>query len=174
MPKGMQAIYTQVLSADAVGISFNNIPQTFTDLKILASVRDSRNSFAGQSDMWIRFNGDSSSLYSLTIYRGDGSTGRTSFQRSNQTELWIGDTNTALQSANTFATNDIYIPNYTTTLFKQIICDSATETSATGDAALSFHSGLYRSSAPITSIRIESIAPNIKASSTFTLYGISR
>lgn len=174
MPKGMQAIFTQTLSADAVGISFNNIPQTFKDLKILASVRDSRNSFAGQSDMWIRFNGDSNANYSIIIQRGDGTTGTTAFQRTAQTEMWIGDTNTALQTTNAFGTNDIYISNYTSNSFKQVCCDAVTETNATGDAADSLHAGLWRKSEPITSIRIESIAPNIKANSTFTLYGISR
>ena len=43
MTIAMQPIYTQTIGATAGGIVFNNIPQTFTDLKVVVSTRTNAN-----------------------------------------------------------------------------------------------------------------------------------
>jgi len=60
------------LSASTSSVDFTNIPQTFTDLIIVASARYvSTNTGQG---LGIRFNGDTTSNYSFTILEGNGST----------------------------------------------------------------------------------------------------
>jgi hypothetical protein len=72
MPKGMQAIYSQTFSGGAGQVNFNNIPQTYTDLKVVVSQRNgSANSY---EPMAFRFN-STDSVYTNTAAYGDGSYG---------------------------------------------------------------------------------------------------
>ena len=166
----MQAIYTQVLASSAGTVNFNNIPQTNTDLMIVASTRCDYAAIrlAGA----IRFNADASSVYSDTMFNGDGSSVASS--RSQTSFSYLLETTGTSATANTFSSNTIYIPNYTSTAFKQYISDCVSEHN--GASAVQYlYAGLYRSNAPITSISLfPGGGANFIANSTFTLYGISR
>jgi hypothetical protein len=169
MPKGMQAIYTRVLSSSVSSITFNNIPQTYTDLKIVTSVRCDFAAvrLAGA----IRFNGDASSLYSDTIVSGDGASA--SSGRSQTTFGYTSETTGTTATANVFANNDIYIPNYTSTMFKQYLSDSSSE--HIGNQGNFLYAGLYRANSRITSITLfPGGGANFIANSKFTLYGIGK
>jgi hypothetical protein len=170
MAKGMEAIYTQVLTSSAATVNFNNIPQTNTDLMIVASTRCDFAAvrIAGA----IRFNADASSVYSDTLFAGDGS--NPSSGRSQTSFSYLLETTGTSATANTFGSNTIYIPNYTSTTFKQYISDCVGEHNGT-NVNQTFYAGLYRSNAPITSISLfPGGGANFIANSTFTLYGISR
>jgi hypothetical protein len=170
MAKGMEAIYTQVLATSSGTVNFNNIPQTNTDLMIVASTRCDFAAIriAGA----IRFNADSTSLYSDTILAGDGSS--PSSGRSQTTFSYLLESTGTTATSNAFATNTIYIPNYTSSSFKQYISDCVAEHNAT-NVNQTMYAGLYRSNSPITSISLfPGGGANFIANSTFTLYGISR
>lgn len=174
MTIAMQPIYTQTVGSGGVGIvSFNNIPQTFTDLVIQMSVRTTRNNYPADN-LLAQINNDGSSLYSSSFVYGNGSTvssGRTSGQTSLRDAILInGDTATA----NTFGTAQITIPNYTSSNFKSVIVDGVSEdNSSTGLPWLA--AGLYRSTNPITAILFSpQNSPLIKQYSTFTIYGITK
>jgi hypothetical protein len=63
MTIAMQPIYTQTVgSGGATSITFNSIPQTFTDLKLSISIRGADSAL---TEPWIRFNGDSVSIFSF-------------------------------------------------------------------------------------------------------------
>jgi hypothetical protein len=170
MAKGMEAIYTQVLTSSAGTVNFNNIPQTNTDLMIVASTRCDFASIriAGA----IRFNSDASSVYSDTLLTGDGSSAASG--RSQTSFSYLIESTGTSATANTFGSNTIYIPNYTSTAFKQYASECISEHNGT-NVNQTLYSGLYRSNAPITSLSLfPGGGANFIANSTFTLYGISR
>ena len=173
MTIAMQPIYTQTVGSGGVlNITFNNIPQTFTDLKIVASVRTARSAGA-TDDLGIWFNGGAVSLFSIRALQGSGSAA-SSFGNASQTIIsnTVVDGNTA--TVNTFGSFEVYIPNYTGANFKSVIIDSVQEDNAT--AAFSrMIAGLFSSSNAITSMSFQSSNGfNMLQHSTFTLYGITK
>jgi hypothetical protein len=167
MPKGMQPIFTRTLSDVAYWVVFNNIPQTYTDLKLLVSGRSSAT--GGNRDtplMYLNADpnfGSHTRLYGIPSSKGsDRSSG-----------LYLGYTSTNSTTSNTFGILEVYIPNYSSSNFKQIIADSVSETTAT-DNGLAMMASLYRSNAPVTQLQIAAGGGNWMANTTFTLYGISR
>ena len=173
MTIAMQPIYTQVIGATAGGIVFNNIPQSFTDLKVVVSTRTNA---AGTIDgNIVRFNGDTGSNYSTTIIYGTG-TAIYSYRNSSATYIdyiaVVGNTATA----NTFSNWEVYIPNYTSANFKAVNIDGAGENnSSTNDQQRqALIAGLWRSTAAITSLSVGGYSGNPMQHSTFTLYGITK
>jgi hypothetical protein len=168
----IQPIYTQTIGATAGGIVFNNIPQTFTDLRVVVSTRT--NASGAIDGNIVRFNGDSGTNYSKTTLYGTG-TNVYSYRTATTYVDYIGvDGNTA--TANTFSNWEVYIPNYASANFKQVIVDGVSENnSATNDAQRQvLTASLWRSTAAITSLSVGGYAGNPMQYSTFTLYGITK
>jgi hypothetical protein len=172
MPKGMQAIYTQVVgSGGASQIIFNNIPQTYNDLYIESSIRGSGTGSSGVQDVSVEFNNDSSPLYSLTGLSGTGG-GTDSWRTSNTSNLQyalFGSNNAA--TANTFGSSSMYIANYSSFTQKQCIMNICNENDSSSAYWIRFVCGLYRANSPIFSIKL--ITPFLQ-NSTVTLYGIGQ
>jgi hypothetical protein len=175
MPKGMTPIYTQtVTSGTPITINFNNIPQTYTDLKVVGSIRSNQ---TGQTFRFISFflNNTQGTAYSTTRLNGNGTSVGTSSQ-VNDPLIYINNVLPAsLATANTFGNLEINIPNYSSTLFKQILIDGVSENNATASYQ-ELQAGLYRSNTPVTSIHLEigEYGNSYAIGSTYTLYGISR
>lgn len=169
----MQAIYTRTLTTTGVtSVTFNNIPQTFTDLKICVSARDGRTD-AHFANVAVRINGSDSSVYSnMNIAGTSGSTSTDTFNSQNAYYYNLY-ANGAISTANTFSNDEIYIPNYTSYGFKQLLIDNAVESHNTGSLHVA-NAGLYRGSGPITSILFAAQNIAFAQNSTFTLYGIGR
>ena len=166
MTIAMQPIYTQTVGSGGIGeLVFNNIPQTFTDLKVVISARIVNSAVA--NTLYIGFNG----AYSVTTSRylaGDGSAATSSINGNGL----IGDVSANTATANTFGSVDVYIPNYTSANFKQYISDSVSETNGT-TAYAELWAGLWRSTSAITSLRFSASA-NMMQYSTITIYGITK
>lgn len=170
----MTPIYTQTVgSGGASQIIFNNIPQFYTDLKLVISARASTSGQAVDG-IGIQFNSDTTSTYSLTQLYGDGS-GIASSRNANLNFIYGGVINAATGTSNTFTNTEIYIPNYASSNFKQPIVDRTAENNTT-IVALGLHSTLWRSTSGISSMRIYDYAGvfNFVQYSTFSLYGIIR
>jgi hypothetical protein len=167
----LQPIYTQTVGAGGAGaITFNNIPQTFTDLKLVVSARTSVTGY--YNDLFpIQFNTDSSSSYSRTLIYGLGSAGFGSFNNANTSTVGAGVVPTSAGTTSTFSNLEIYLPNYTSSNYKQIIVDSAAEDNSTNNAYLYLGAGLYRGTSAITKM---SISLSFSQYSTFSLYGVLR
>lgn len=166
----MTPIYTQTVGAGgAATITLNNIPQFYTDLKAVVTIRSSTN--ADPSFYW-GFNSDGASNFSLTRLTGTGSAA-TSARQSNFTFFRLdGGAAGTGETANTFSSIEFYIPNYTSSNFKQIIVDSVTENNATG-ADLIMAAALWRNTAAITRFGV-TVDGTTAQFSTFSLYGIIR
>lgn len=170
MPKGMQAIYTVNVVATSPTVTFNNIPQNYTDILVKVSARS--NVSAANSEMYITHNNDLSSNYSTTWLTGNGSTISSSRGSNNGAVVTI-QINGSTSTANTFGSMDVYMPNYTSNQFKQSVVDGVIEnnTTANDSRAIAY---LYRSNAPITSVTFTAVGGGFVTNSSFTLYGISR
>jgi hypothetical protein len=167
-------IFTQTIGSGGVAaLGFGNIPQGYTDLRLVFSARDIRTGI-NQGDMTITFNGDSGTNYSYSVNRNPGGTGQYNSVRPNQSSLWVSDESTSVGAAGTFGHSEIYIPNYTLNINKSVYGQSWIADTSSANVYLSAHSGLWRSTAAITSITIYPISPNFQQYSTFSLYGILR
>lgn len=170
----MQPIYTQTLTTAVNSLYFTNIPQTFTDLQLVISARATASS--ANQGMYIQLNGDGGLNYSGTNLRGLGSS-TDSYRSSGSNAFLEIELPNELSTANTFSSTSVYIPNYTSSNFKQVIIDSVKENNhATTAIILLLRANLWRSTSPITSINMGTniTAPNFAGNSTFTLYGITK
>ena len=169
----LQPIYTQTVgSGGAASITFNSIPQTFTDLKLVISARLDGTS----GDFGIRFNADSTNSYSWTYLTGNGSSAYSGRLGSGSlTEYPAGTLNGTDTTSLTFSPNDIYIANYAGSNYKSIICDAVRENNGTTGITW-MDAGLWSKTNAITSMTIRAYAGNgnFVQYSTFSLYGVLR
>lgn len=163
----MQIIeHYEVPSSGQTSITFSNIPQTYTDLYLVGSLR---NNGAGTFDnIDISFNG-SNSGYSARLLRGTGSSPQTFTGESSELS-YAFIVPTVSETANTFGNGNLYIFNYASSNPKSISYESVSEANATL-AYTYLSAGLWNNSNPITSITIKS-GTNFVQYSSATLYGI--
>ena len=167
-----QAISSQVLTGTATSITFSSIPNTYTDLLIRASTRDTNASIA-VGGFFVTFNSDTATNYSITKLRAGS--GASSARDTSQSNISMGSRalDTAGNTSNTFAISELYIPNYTSTSSRQIInLFGSEENSTLGNNILGEDAALYRGSAAISSINIAANTA-FAAGSRFDLYGIT-
>ena len=175
------SVFLQPLGTVNVGTSnpstivFSNIPQTYTDLKILISSRSNFSQIYGSGEL--QFNSDTSGSgtnYSITRFFGSGSSASSS-NSSNSAGIASWDANGSSSTSNTFNNAEIYIPNYTSSNYKQVIIDDVIENNATGGYQILL-AGLWRSTAAITSITINLAngPATFNQYSVASLYGVLR
>ena len=168
----LQPIYTRTLTGAAYTITFNSIPQTFTDLVIKISSRtDYSTAFDGGTVIY--FNGDNASTnYSSTEIQGSGSSA-ISQRFSSNPYAYVGVNDSAGNTANTFGSFEFYIPNYTGSNYKSFTADLVAENNAT-TGYQNLTAGLWRSTSAITSLSFYGGSGNYNTNSTFSLYGVLR
>lgn len=155
-------------SGGATLIQFTGIPQNYTDLVLMCSLRTTRN-IGDAASVSITFNGSTSSRTSRVLY-GNGSTAYS----YTDTIIEGGFTGqTTGTTVNTFGSHQYYIPNYSGSNNKSISIDSVHENNATNAYAL-MNAGLWSNTSPITSITLENVGFNFVQYSSATLYGIRK
>lgn len=170
MAYAMVPIFTQTVTSSVTSVVFNNIPSIYTDLKILISARATSNSAGtGLNMMGFYFNTDA--YPASSSFRTLFGTGSSVSSTNNSGYGDAGTISDSSQTANTFSNTEIYIPNYTASVFKQLIIDSVNENNAT-TAGQKLSANLYRSAASINRIAFDTSSSQFAAGSTFTLYGI--
>jgi hypothetical protein len=161
------ATYT-VGSGGVASIDFLAIPQNYTDLKVVFSVRNDRAASIADTAR-IQFNFDTGNNYSYRYIYGNGSAAASS-NGSSAAFIECFRNNGAASTANTFSNNEIYIPNYTGSNYKSVSVDSVQENNATtANAALV--AGIWSNSSPINGIKLYTLYTTMQYS-TATLYGI--
>lgn len=171
MPNTLIPIQTITLSSSASVVGFYNIPQNYTDLKVIISTRNVANSVAG--NVYVKPNGSSSNMATRNYYgyaTGGGS--------NTDTYCW-GYCNANLSTASTFSNLEFTILSYTSSTNKTLYCDSVFENNGS-EARLAYNNGLWSNTSPITSLEFitrdnggTGADSTFVANSTFTLYGIS-
>lgn len=168
-------IASNTLGSTTQSVTFSSIPQTYTDLVLRMSYRTDAAGLFG-SNPAIRFNGDAAgnALYSYTFIGGNGSTA-SSTRESSISALYMQSSDSAGNTANTFTSTEVYIPNYTGTANKPISIFKVAEQNATAAEMHAFAS-LYRGTSAISTILIgpssNIISNNFVTGSSFYLYGI--
>lgn len=161
MPGTYEKIASNTLSSSQASITFSSISGSYTDLVIVTNVKSTTT-----GNMTLRFNSDSSSLYSYTRLTGDGTSGASS--RITGFNQLFTDSQGYFDGDNFNQVKTINIMNYSnTTTFKTCLIRS--NRVQTGIDAIA---GLYRSTSAITSILLSGNGNNFVAGSTFNLYGI--
>jgi hypothetical protein len=155
------ALQTQTLTSSAASVTFSSIPQTYTDLIIVAQIKGTANTYLN-----LRFNGDTGSNYSRTVLSGNGSTA-TSERRTNATVINT-DYNETIETNFNYV-NIMQIMNYSNTnINKTVLCRPNNAASGSGATV-----GLWRNTAAITSVSLVSNNNSFDSGSTFNLYGIA-
>jgi hypothetical protein len=165
MPNTLIPIQTYTLTGTTASVTFSNIPQNYTDLKVVVNARTDR---ASVNDiMLLSFNGSTAS-FSARYLEGNGSSAGAYSDQARG----FGNAAGANATSNTFGNTELYIPNYAGSTNKSWSGDGVNETSATA-AFSSLFAGLWSSTAAITSIALTGNSSNFVSGSTFTLYGVS-
>jgi hypothetical protein len=162
-------------SGGVASITFSNIPQNYTDLKIVGSMR----STASAAGTLLYILNGTSIAYTGKYLGGTGSAS----ESANLTTLTAGaggtwgragnaGVNDSSTTASTFSNWDMYIPNYTSSNNKSISFDSVTENNAT-TAYAELDALLWSNTTAITSIAFATNSTGSFAQhSTATLYGV--
>lgn len=171
MAKSIALIQTQTLTSTATSVTFSNIPQNYTDLKIVVSARNAY-SGGGAANCYLTFNGNGAN-YSGKYMTGTGASATSAGNTGGTSVIYVGAIENNSWTASTFGNLEVYIPNYTSSNNKSISWDSVTENNAT-TAYAQLGTGLWSNSAAITSITFtpESATGDWVSGCTFTLYGI--
>ena len=157
------ATYT-VGSGGIPSVSFLNIPQTYTDLVIKTSIRTTSTGLG--NGVLISLNGSSTS-FSRKILYGEGSTTAS----ASASDGGIAVINGTTETASTFSSTEIYIPNYTGSDYKSLSSDSIMENNATAAYAILYGS-LWSNTSAVTSITLTPGVGLFAQYTTFHLYGI--
>jgi len=157
MASTYEPIATTTLSSSVANVTFSSIASTYTDLYLVIS--DYGNVTVG-TDIFMRFNSDSGTNYSVTFMYGTGSSALSS-RTTNASGIRLGY-------------NDNYSPmlrvnimNYSNSTTNKTILSRDDSASNVTEATV----GLWRSTAAINTVTILASSGNLNAG-TYTLYGI--
>lgn len=157
LPVTYEPIATVTVTTATAGISFTNIPGTYTDL-VIAGLGIA----SADAGINVQFNGDTGSNYSFTFLYGDG-TSAVSGRNSNQTNASGG------RLGVNGAVSLFHIMNYSNTTTNKTMISRGSNAGALTIAVVS----LWRSTAAITSISLaRGNGGDFSANTTMTLYGI--
>jgi len=171
-------IQSYTLASDtANGVTFSNIPNTYTHLIINMSGRGTRSTY-NSDDVRITINGSTGSYSNIRLYGTNNTSSADGGAGSGQTYLGVVAGGTA--TANVFGNGEWFFPNYLSSTLKNAYANSGSVESSNG--AL-YQMGIGSLSAPtsitgaITSIKLEgygSVSNNgtLTAGSTIYLYGL--
>ena len=174
MPETHFLIQTITVGAGGAStIEFTSIPQTYTDLCLKLSNRQSGT--GGSANVWdnyfMSFNGSSANKRSRDLHGYDASANNNYY--SDQFYFWG---NIDGSTANTFTNTEIYIPNYSsTTVTKSYYADSVAEHNGASNYMMFLQAGLWSDTSAITSIRFNTTVGNTRTfmqHSSASLYGI--
>jgi hypothetical protein len=160
----MKLIETKTLGTAAASVEFTSIPQTFTDLVIVASVRNSGS--GASNNLFFRFNGQDANRSYKMLY-GSG----TSALSTSDTKLEFGQIPASGATANTFSNGEAYVSNYSGSQNKSMSIMNVRENNIAA-SFLGMTAGLWTNTAAITSVLFTVNGDNLVAGSTISLYGI--
>jgi hypothetical protein len=156
-----EPIATQTLAGTAASVTFSSIPQTYTDLLVIATTQRNATGL-GEAGMQLTVNGVTSAVYSTTlIFESPSSTRQANTSNYDYASGACGDGG--------FIFNSINLMNYsnTTTHKTAIARNGYNQTNTQVRLAV----GTWRSTAAITSLTFTP-ANGFATGSVFTVYGI--
>ena len=168
----MPTTFTKIASVSvgvlgAATIDFTSIPSTYTDLCLKVSARGST-TFALNGHFYAITLNNTSANRSQRFLQGDGASAASGSSSSFTSYMDPSD-----YTSNTFANNEIYIPNYAGSTNKSMSLDVTTENNATTSFA-AFYAQLWSDTTAINRITLTPNAGTFVQYSTAVLYGINK
>jgi hypothetical protein len=159
MAKTYEPIATYTVPSSQASYTFSSIPATYTDLIMVIN-----GGLSALDQLNLQFNSDTTTNYSWTYIRGDG-TSATSSRGTTATEIVIGNITTGTESINI-----TQIQNYANTTTYKTILNRSNYASGRVQASV----GLWRKTPEaINAIKVYPNGANtFNTGTTFTLYGI--
>lgn len=155
-------IATQTLGSAAASITFNSIPGTYTDLRLVLTCTTSLS-----ADILLQFNGDTATNYSATyLYGGVTSAG----SGSDVSVAWIYLTDVSSTSTTVPSIRTVDIMSYAGSTNKTMLKTESGDYNGSGQVTVSV--GLWRSTAAITSMLITVSGATFATGTIATLWGI--
>ena len=155
-------IATQTLGSAAASITFNSIPGTYTDLRLVLTCTTSLS-----ADILLQFNGDTATNYSATyLYGGVTSAG----SGSDVSVAWIYLTDVSSTSTTVPSIRTVDIMSYAGSTNKTMLKTESGDYNGSGQVTVSV--GLWRSTAAITSMLITASGTTFATGTIATLWGI--
>lgn len=151
-------------SGGASSFDFTSIPQTYTDLKFVMSVRTSSN-----DSLLISINSSTANFTNKWL-EGNGATLSSGTNANSGRYVTFTQTGTA----NTFTQTSLYIPNYTVSEYKTMSVENAIEAGSGVTAWLDLVALMWSNNAAISSVTFTPSAYSIAQYSSVSLYGISK
>jgi len=164
MPATYTLIASTTIPSATAAYTFNTIPGTYTDLKLIWSVKASNG-----CDGSITFNSVTSGYNYRSIFDVNRTTGSPETYGGNVTNSCV----VQYFQSNLFNAGAMYVTNYATATQKSIWTDSTRPNlTSTSDFSLVPMSHNWNNTATITSLTFTLNSANIEPNSQFSLYGI--
>ena len=166
----MPNTYTKIASSTigsggAASIDFSSIPATYTDLKLVASLRSNRTGNV-KDTIDLKINNVTTTL-SQRYLQGNGSAVTT-----NSLSNYWGETDAATATASVFGSWEAYFPNYAGANFKPFSVESTMEDNATL-GILVLAAGLWSTATAINQLTLLPVTGTLWVQySSASLYGI--
>lgn len=155
-------IATQTLGSSASSITFSSISGSYTDLVLIANPHMTA---AATAYLYLQFNGDTATNYSVELLKGNGTTA-TAVNRSGETQIRTAE---GAYMEDVYSTVILNIMNYANATTNKTVI---TRTSH-APLGVELSVGMWRSTAAITSVLLKPHTGSFDIGSTFTLYGIA-
>jgi len=174
LPGDFESIATTTVSTPVASVTFSSIPATYTHLQIRLFSQDARGTY-GITEIRLSFNGDTTSVYRTHNLFGDGAS-VTSNATAAQAYILLSEGGYGTTTGGTFGAGVADILDYANTnKFKTVRHISGVELNGQisgygGRAGLG--SGLWRSTAAISSLTLVGQGGNFSQYSSFALYGV--
>jgi hypothetical protein len=163
-----QLIQTITVGSSVASVAFTSIPQTYTDIVVRASVRDTTTS-PTYAEGYARPNDASPGTFLRTVFVR--STGTTAGSSTDTTQLFFSNSNQS--TSNTFSIAELYQPSYkSSSINRQGLFLSSTPNANSSTLIIHGAGVLYLSTSAINSYYLYAQS-NFVAGTTFYLYGIS-
>jgi hypothetical protein len=168
----MQRIADQVLAAPATTFDFQNIPQTFTSLRVVLYGRSDQAGAQG-SVVQLRFNNDSGAAYAYLRLQGTGGAAGVG-EIYGVTNAEIGAVPAATAPANLMGLVEVLVPGYrNTTYFKQVHAVANEQRVPSGGLVVRHYGGGWYQTAAINRLTLICTGGNFMVGSRATLYGMT-
>lgn len=170
----MKLISSTTLNTAASSVIFSSIPQTYTDLVLIASARTDR-SFT-YDEIFVQPNSNSTTTnYSSTYVAGYS--GTVSHYNTGTGDGYSGISGMGIPGApvstEVFGSTELYIPNYTTSSKKATFSTSIQENIHASNYYITLCVQQFHDTTAISSLNIvPAVGPNFIANSSFYLYGV--
>lgn len=165
---GFDSISTTTPAAGTTSVLLSSIPGTYKHLQVRFMMR--RNA-AGSCQVYLRPNADTTATNKAYHYlRGNGST-VTGAGVASTARIYLGEATSSTQSSGIFGVGIVEILDYaSTSIYKTV--RSLNGYDANGSGFIHVSSGLWQSTAAITSLEFEFAGDATETGATFALYGI--